>query len=523
VARFSRFALFVVTLFFACASFATTYYISANGSDSNNGTSKTTPWQHAPGMNGCSANCAAKTPQAGDQFILRGGDVWHWGSGSPTGIPWSWNWSGTSGGRIYIGVDQTWFSGSSWTRPVMNGDNPLSTSAVGSCAFFSGGQFVQNANFVDFDNVEFKGMCWSGADGRGASSCSSGCDYSQLTMNANTHDSTFENLYIHGWTHTPFSCSFTTQLNGTCDVAMSILNDSHSNGDVNNRYIGIVIDGSDSDRRSGGCIAYGGYDIHNSVCRFNSQAFVTNNTRFFHDNLIEFIDESGDGVKHSNGWELNGSNTDLDWYNNVVRHIGTVATIGVNLWFNPAGTLRAYNNVVYDIHMAGGNYWDVAGNGPEVIYNNTLEGGPIANNTFQPPITSRNNHFIGCTGVSGGCFLSASNVNDANSVFQTESVANAQGYVAANNFGPTAATNATVGAGTNLTSVGCSTFAGICQDTTLGVGYDSVNHVVIVPGRTPKARPASGAWDAGAYFFGGTPVTGSNPPSPPTGLSAVVH
>jgi hypothetical protein len=474
-------------------------------------------------MNGCSANCAAKTPQAGDQFILRGGDVWHWGSGSPTGIPWSWNWSGTSGGRIYIGVDQTWFSGSSWTRPVMNGDNPLSTSAVGSCAFFSGGQFVQNANFVDFDNVEFKGMCWSGADGRGASSCSSGCDYSQLTMNANTHDSTFENLYIHGWTHTPFSCSFTTQLNGTCDVAMSILNDSHSNGDVNNRYIGIVIDGSDSDRRSGGCIAYGGYDIHNSVCRFNSQAFVTNNTRFFHDNLIEFIDESGDGVKHSNGWELNGSNTDLDWYNNVVRHIGTVATIGVNLWFNPAGTLRAYNNVVYDIHMAGGNYWDVAGNGPEIIYNNTLEGGPIANNTFQPPITSRNNHFIGCTGVSGGCFLSASNVNDANSVFQTESVANAQGYVAANNFGPTAATNATVGAGTNLTSVGCSTFAGICQDTTLGVGYDSVNHVVIVPGRTPNARPASGAWDAGAYFFGGTPVTGSNPPSPPTGLSAVVH
>lgn len=518
MARLSRFALFAATLFFTCASFATTHYIAASGSDSNNGTSKTTPWQHAPGMTGCSANCAANSPQPGDQYIFRGGDVWHWGSGSPIGIPWSWNWSGSSGSRIYVGVDKTWFSGASWSRPQLNGDNPISTNPVSSCAFIDSGFFTNNGNYVDVDNLEFLGNCATGADGRGASSCSSGCDNPTATMNGGTHDSTFENLYFHGWTHTAFSCSFTTQLNGTCDSQIAIINDSHGDGDVNNQYVGIVVDGADSDRRSGGCLVYGGYDVHNFVCRYNSQGFVTNNTRYFHDNLIEYIDESNDGVKHSNAWEMNGSNTDLDWYNNVVRHNGTFSPLGVNVWFNQAGTLRAYNNVLYDNHAAG-NWWDIAGTGTEILYNNTLEGGLIQNQTFTTTITSRNNHFIGCTSLAG-CFARTSNVSDANSVFQTESAANGQGYVAANAYGPTAASNATIGAGTNLTSVGCSTFAAICQDTTLGVGYDSVNHVVIVPGRTPQARPANGTWDAGAYFFGGTPVTG---PNPPTGLTAVVH
>jgi len=38
------------------------YYIASNGSDANSGTSKTSPWLHAPGMTGCSGNCASHTP-----------------------------------------------------------------------------------------------------------------------------------------------------------------------------------------------------------------------------------------------------------------------------------------------------------------------------------------------------------------------------------------------------------------------------------------------------------------------------
>jgi hypothetical protein len=39
-----------VSFFAAQKASATTYYVAANGADSNNGTAKTTPWQHAPGM-----------------------------------------------------------------------------------------------------------------------------------------------------------------------------------------------------------------------------------------------------------------------------------------------------------------------------------------------------------------------------------------------------------------------------------------------------------------------------------------
>jgi hypothetical protein len=93
------------------SAFAATYYVAGNGSDNNNGTSKTSPWLHAPGMTGCSGSCAAYTPQPGDRFIFRGGDTWH-NTGSLVGLPWSITWNGTSGNPIYFGgSDTTWSNG----------------------------------------------------------------------------------------------------------------------------------------------------------------------------------------------------------------------------------------------------------------------------------------------------------------------------------------------------------------------------------------------------------------------------
>ena len=75
-ARGSFFFCFLI----APAVHATTYYISAIGADTNNGTTKTTSWLHAPGMTNCSNTCASTTPQPGDSFIFRGGDTWHFGN-----------------------------------------------------------------------------------------------------------------------------------------------------------------------------------------------------------------------------------------------------------------------------------------------------------------------------------------------------------------------------------------------------------------------------------------------------------
>src|SRR5208337_2423696 len=114
------------------------YFIAANGSDSNAGTTEAAPWLHAPEMPNCSSNCAAvdtshTTNIAGTGFIFRGGDTWHFGNSgaSPyTGGTWNIWWSGNTscayetgeGNCFYIGVDQAWYTGSSWARPVLNMD-----------------------------------------------------------------------------------------------------------------------------------------------------------------------------------------------------------------------------------------------------------------------------------------------------------------------------------------------------------------------------------------------------------------
>jgi hypothetical protein len=123
------------------------------GSDSNSGASESSPWKHAPGMqglntsggstgDGCAANCASNNPAAGNGYILKGGSIWPY-----TTAPWSWIWSGSSSGSpfgcsgpgcIYIGYDPTWNQGDvnsvTLTRDL-GGCSPSSPPTVS----FSGG------------------------------------------------------------------------------------------------------------------------------------------------------------------------------------------------------------------------------------------------------------------------------------------------------------------------------------------------------------------------------------------------
>ena len=171
------------------------YFIAANGSDSlYDGTSETIsgshgPFLHAPGMVNCKSNCAAVTPSGAQGYIFRGGDTWHFENSSSSGVYtggctlyvgscWQWQWSGGSSGCqlnayvgtvtrtscMYVGVDQNWYAGASWTRPVFTGDNPLSTSFVSSCTYLNDNTnfIIIQANYVIFDNLEFTGDCTGG-------------------------------------------------------------------------------------------------------------------------------------------------------------------------------------------------------------------------------------------------------------------------------------------------------------------------------------------------------------------------
>ena len=113
-------ALALLATFFSARSVsATTYYVATSGSDTNNGTSKTTPWAHLPGMANATGTAGSHSAVAGDTFVLRGCDVWYNAS-----LPLVLNHGGSSGNPVTITVDQTWYNTTScpsaWNRPVFD-------------------------------------------------------------------------------------------------------------------------------------------------------------------------------------------------------------------------------------------------------------------------------------------------------------------------------------------------------------------------------------------------------------------
>jgi hypothetical protein len=111
--------------FFALPVRATTYYVAAAGSDSNNGTSTGTPWQTIAHVN-------AQTFSAGDSILFNKGDVWY---GTALVAPSS----GSSGSPITFGAY------GSGANPIIKGSTLLSTAGyildpnIGSTAIWSYG------------------------------------------------------------------------------------------------------------------------------------------------------------------------------------------------------------------------------------------------------------------------------------------------------------------------------------------------------------------------------------------------
>jgi hypothetical protein len=524
------------------------FYISAAGADTNSGTSEATPWLHAPGMPACSSTCASTTPAAGNGFIFRGGDTWHKGSGSPgTGRGWTWGQSGTGGNPIYIGVDLTWFSGSSFARPILNEDNTIRTSEPSTCSFPDDGtifmDFSGRSNVI-FDGFEFTGDCTSGGG--------SGNILNQGTFTV------AERLYIHGWS-----------------IASTASDDNHALigvGDGNpannqDRILFVVIDGQDSTFgnvcNTASCVGNftdtgGGatgwalgscWDVEYSVIRHTSQGAECGDASIFHDNLFEYVFEPNFGGRHGNVFEvtIDGAGslcTNFIAYNNVTRNTNE----GVNWW------LQCRNYYIFN------NVWENSGHYPPdpnglmlsppgasgssvvtaFLYNNTFQAnqaGAGPSNSATPAwasgskVTLENNHILDFTTAGGffGCGSgnTCATADNGGEVFQTTSTANSQGFVLSNNYAPTLATASTVGKGLNATTfcntipnagatVACSTaMAGVAEVTNWGGQFSSYPAIPVIP------RPSSGAWDAGAYQFSAGSSTGK--PNPPTGLKAVAQ
>jgi len=500
------------------------YYISKSlGNDSSTSTqaqSKSTPWQRVPGM----ASGPSYTPVAGDEFILYGGDSW-----VAADLPMQINQSGASpclttpnSSCIYIGVDQTWYNasvcGASWCRPIFDG---------GGSGIISYAVVYLYGSYVTLDNIEIKGFGTSGG---------SGGSYIQL---GGAGSQVVENCYLHGWFH---------GASGDSDTANVI-----SSGSPNNTVHDTIIDGSDTTQDMMVGIQSGIDTVYNSVIQYvtNGLQGTQNNV---HDNYIAYIEPCYSGC-HQNAFfnfGPNGSATSMFIYNNVIAHVWKpgVGGSGGGLWLsgNNANTATGYafNNVMFDNQP--GFSLSVAGHNPVnygtwYFFNNTMECGTDTNlcggsGTVDAGGAAGMTH----TFYFGNNHIINSNTNDLNCAYgtcgtpsplnadlvQLLTTADGQGYTSTSPyaFEPTSGSGSTVGAGGNAQSI-CTNIAGLnsaaglaCQhDTGYACNYNTSNHAVSCPDRTGNARPATGAWDIGAYLYNGSETT----PNPPTNLRGVVN
>ncbi|MGB7730543.1 MAG: hypothetical protein WBL50_21115, partial [Candidatus Acidiferrum sp.] len=449
----------------------------------------------------------------------RGGDTW---SGNSIGI--NWNWGGTSGNPIYIGVDQGWYSGSAWARPIWTCGGAACTGA--NSDFFSIG--TKNYNIID--NIEVKGS------------------YETATAHPNFFDgygsnNIFENIYAHGWV--------TTIATGIVSQVFSGLN-SGTNDVL--RYN--VVDGSDTAQTSMFAVHYGAPIAYGNVMRYIGTG-LDGCGDIWHDNLFEYMTNV---QGHQDAYLHTGSCTGTTYlvYNNVLRHTLFAGSGGAgHYWLNGLGNCGAigtpltncigyfFNNLAYD--NLPGNMVNLGGHfavnyGTIYVFNNTIEcgtdstpgdcaigdngnaqGGHPSHGTMA--INAINNHWIAAdrssvlccngpagSGSRGSCY--SFTCSESNGLYQTVKTAKKKGYISASTyaFQPTQSNGSTVGTGASLNSL-CTAVSAIdadagaaCKnDTSYACAYNSTNHTVICPTRTAVTRP-TGAWDVGAYQFNSTQV-----------------
>jgi hypothetical protein len=131
-----------IVLLFACMCgtlSATIYYVdSAGGSDANNGTSTSTPWQTLAKVN-------ATTFAAGDQILFKAGSSW---TGTTKLNP---KGSGTAGNPIKIDLYGT------GAKPIINAGTATGNGAV----------YLSNQQYWEISNLEIINNSTSDGDRRG--------------------------------------------------------------------------------------------------------------------------------------------------------------------------------------------------------------------------------------------------------------------------------------------------------------------------------------------------------------------
>lgn len=546
------------------------YYVDfSSGSDSNSGTSESSPLKHAKGMQGCSGNCSAMSLGGGIGVIFRGGVTWDY-----TIWPWAPGASGSGGSDssggctgsscLYLGVDKSWFAGGSWSRPVFSGGDFSNPGANTTCFYdmdnSSGPRMLDLVARTDLivDNFELTGMCLQSPNNP------PGGNNPPYINTGGAQNLTIENTYIH---RVAWPLSYATQ-----GQAFEAVNGGSYHFTYN------VIDYSDSGPTTtftSGCSncysgdGIGGGNIwmdHNVLHNLGDSTDIGSmsvHDNYFWNAAAGVCEGVGCGFhNHISNDSACTAGTTITWYNNVVD-----TTYAQTLGFadNAACTYYVFNNVFVNQINAFTMFATGQNGNKFYIFNNTAEaaqdGGPsgafldgggtnASYQVFNDHIISGNGGGVFLVGAGGNAFdpagswtTSAGTIThaDFNSlpgypladiIVAPQSTANSQGYSRSQTymFSPTSSGGPTVGKGVNEMNF-CNTlnsatgdsaaFSACKHDTSYAVAYNQTNHTAINGPRVPNARPTTGAWDSGAYQF--SSASSSAPLNPPSGLTAVVQ
>jgi hypothetical protein len=426
---------------------ASTHYIDYSaGSDTNDGRTINTPWQHHPYMAGWTGTYKHF---AGDQFIFRGGVVW-----GNSCFPLTIAKGGSGSGVVdYYGVTNTWFAGPQWTRPVFDaGSSPIGTGNNNYFVYLSD-------NNITIDNIEMAHFYWNAANQ------AYGTSYIEVNTETNI---CIENCYLHSWSHDTLANG--CQDNLKCIVGSTV---GYNPGCVCSNC---VFDGNPSGSDSGVAI-YCFPALYNCGCSNLNCAFLPNgDPSIVSGCVIGWINPSFSG-SHGAGIEPTGPTGTMYYYNNILHDC---SEINIMLGGHTAmsGPAYVYNNIIYN-SKPGCILLSCNASGMNTAYvcNNVLDssqGGSysiLEESGSWAYLAEQNNLEI--TGTSSGTFAAWVQNHNLNI---SSSAAASYGFTPGNLYNSSSASRPTLGAGTNLTSLG------ILSSDIAGT-----------------ARPQNANWDIGVY------------------------
>jgi hypothetical protein len=466
---------------------AATYYVDqSGGSDSNNGTSPTTPWKNSPGM---SAFQGTGNLQAGDTIYFDRDDVWLVTGSQGLHVV---------GGVTYIGDTWERDGGTTGTRATIRANANLDAGVVRFRDHPTSPTIVKGFN-VDANNRVATGI---DINHRFTSSMSGALKRVQNVEVHHVSSRQANGEYKYGIIISNFGG--TSGLAQNVEILDCIVHDISR--DAIALYPGDGVQDSIRNITVRGCEVYNtgqdpGYNeghgftikgwVQNAVVEYNYVHNVKSSAIFFSGPENDGSQRSADNVtiRHNilTSQDNNGivrlyskGAKDIKLYGNLI--FDNTLTGGLSLAGAASGNLdlRIYNNVFY-------NTWvDLGGHSMNV---QTLE---VRNNIIQYSSNQLRN---------GGAITNQSNniLTSSNPGFVNPN-AKPTGFVGTHGVDLRPDTD-----GFSLTSGSAAVNGGAA----LGAAYaSSINSAT---------RPQGSAWDIGAYEFG----TGSQPPAPPTNLRIV--